>query len=776
MRKAITLGLFITIFHMLSLMASPKYELFKAVNAGDVEQVKLALETDTNFNNRYNIALINAVNFGFLDIVKVLLENGADPNAENSEALINAVNYGHLDIVKILLENGADPNAAFINAVKYGRLDIVKVLLEKEINADIKKITLLDAAYFGHFEIAKLLLENGADPNVQDSQPLINAAHYGHYEIVKLLLENGANPNERDAIALNNAAYYGHFEIVKLLLEKGADPNSQRLIDNAYHGHLEIAKLFLEKGADPTIQDSQALINAADNGYLNIVELLLDNGADLWAQNSRALGAFIQFQKPEIVELIQKKMFEIIQEKYELQTGNGADICPSDEASKMDIIRSIKAKHFDYFKLICEIDITFLSDREIIKEVLLSGNYTFVKYLFENAPEIKDAYLIGVGLNWTRSVTTDEILAIVSDKIKLHDNAYHIEISLEIAQDEDIMQHISGFINPGAGDSYPEHEEPFVLTDMTEENKVYHEKVYQQVITMAKKFDIPYLGLCAGAQHLVLNSNGALKRGGQTDQNTKIIFNKGTIPHFLLLTEKEKEEALSFCNLENIEFSGAYAWHYYAGMKDNLGEDVKLAAVTDTDIPEAFSLGANKIGSQFHPEMHYYDEDKDHQGINRHKQFLDNIFGIFEGYYKSMQYAKKMGIDQEVAKAAIQKVNQELIEYLEGCVSKVEYEKNIHLWDKGQTIELGNDVNSVSLMPGLTSENIAVTRESNDLVIQAKDGQGRLIFKDRFDHFYPVHLKFADGSITDLDFKKLYEEGSLAGNIWQAIENISSLN
>jgi len=46
---------------------------------------------------------------------------------------------------------------------------------------------------------------------------------------------------------------------------------------------------------------------------------------------------------------------------------------------------------------------------------------------------------------------------------------------------------------------------------------MYHEKVYQEVITMSKKYDIPYLGICAGSQHLVLNNKGSLKKGGHTD-------------------------------------------------------------------------------------------------------------------------------------------------------------------------------------------------------------------------------------------------------------------
>ena len=77
----------------------------------------------------------------------------------------------------------------------------------------------------GHSEIAKLLLENGAEIEAKDSNctALMWAAVNGNPDIVNLLLENGAHI-ERKCInggtALWFAAAWGHMGIVKMLKDE----------------------------------------------------------------------------------------------------------------------------------------------------------------------------------------------------------------------------------------------------------------------------------------------------------------------------------------------------------------------------------------------------------------------------------------------------------------------------------------------------------------------------------------------------------------------------
>ena len=75
----------------------------------------------------------------------------------------------------------------------------------------------------GYSDIVKLLLENGADPNIIGNDgrtSLIFASKFGCTDVVKMLLKNGADPNiidNRGKTAYDFALDTGNIEIVKLL-------------------------------------------------------------------------------------------------------------------------------------------------------------------------------------------------------------------------------------------------------------------------------------------------------------------------------------------------------------------------------------------------------------------------------------------------------------------------------------------------------------------------------------------------------------------------------
>ncbi|KAK4160154.1 ankyrin repeat-containing domain protein [Cladorrhinum sp. PSN259] len=162
------------------------------------------------------------------------------------------------------------------------------------------------ASYLGHFAVAKLFLDRGADLEMIDSNyaetPIIWATKNGHEAVVKLLLDKGADLEARDPryrqTLLIWAAEKGDEAVIKLLLDKGADleargSNSGRtpLIWAINNGHEAVVKIFLDKGADLEARDSNLgqtpLIWAAEKGDEAVVKLLLDKGADLEARDAR---------------------------------------------------------------------------------------------------------------------------------------------------------------------------------------------------------------------------------------------------------------------------------------------------------------------------------------------------------------------------------------------------------------------------------------------------------------------------------------------------------
>ena len=66
-------------------------------------------------------------------------------------------------------------------------------------------------------EVIKRLIDEGADPKINDSYPLRWAARNGHTEIVKLLIPI-SDPKVYNSEALRWAAQNGHIEVIKLLI------------------------------------------------------------------------------------------------------------------------------------------------------------------------------------------------------------------------------------------------------------------------------------------------------------------------------------------------------------------------------------------------------------------------------------------------------------------------------------------------------------------------------------------------------------------------------
>lgn len=225
----------------------------------DAEMINYFANKGANVNKLYfrYTALILAAEKGMTEVAEALINNGVDINVKNrsrgSNALMYASGSGSLDIVNLLLDNGADVNSydeegntpllyslgASMEFSKEINKDVVKTLINRGANINHQsndKYTPLMFIFQGInpniLELEKFMLDNGADPNIQNDYgkttltELLTPNYFKYHELddmlsyVKLLLKYGADPTIKDKKNKNALGYslkIGNQELTTLL-------------------------------------------------------------------------------------------------------------------------------------------------------------------------------------------------------------------------------------------------------------------------------------------------------------------------------------------------------------------------------------------------------------------------------------------------------------------------------------------------------------------------------------------------------------------------------
>lgn len=252
-------------------------------------------------------ALMIAIMKNRRDIVALLLARGADPNAEGLRltALKLAAGHGNVPLVHALLGAGAD-----VNQRSGGTTALMAVAKPAAMTGVTKDEA--DAV-----EVAKILLNAGADCNIQDysgQTALMLAAQAGQARIARLLLQRGARADIKDRdqyTALKYAMEADAPDIVQLLKGQSAKLQFQEkvalygldsvmrlppaqidlsaqyegrtlLIDAIRQGRHDIVRHLIKLGADVNLKDEVGctpLMWAARENNISILKLLLDKGA-----------------------------------------------------------------------------------------------------------------------------------------------------------------------------------------------------------------------------------------------------------------------------------------------------------------------------------------------------------------------------------------------------------------------------------------------------------------------------------------------------------------
>lgn len=185
--------------------------------------------------------LLDAIHKGNAEEVRSLL--AADPSLydtrtpEGASAVLWAVYTRHAELAPLLL-GGREPD--FYEACALGDSGRARALLAanpalRDAPAPDGFTALGLACFFRHAEVARLLLDSGADAALSSANalrfsPLHSAVAADVFEIVDLLLERGADPNAVAAdgnTPLHSAAGHGNRQVIARLLAAGADRDAR---------------------------------------------------------------------------------------------------------------------------------------------------------------------------------------------------------------------------------------------------------------------------------------------------------------------------------------------------------------------------------------------------------------------------------------------------------------------------------------------------------------------------------------------------------------------
>lgn len=189
---------------------------------------------------------------------------------------------------------------AFLKACRTGDAATVQAAIDAKLNLNQlsnKATPLTNAILFGHEDVAKMLIDAGADINIangMEQTPLMLACYRAYEQLVQKLIAAACQLNEWDKSG-NTALLYAcpHYqtkpELVKMLLQAGAQPeacseNGSSALAYAFNQNKEkLIELFLSK-ADTTSADftrslASVMRKACSSGKLELVKRLIALGA-----------------------------------------------------------------------------------------------------------------------------------------------------------------------------------------------------------------------------------------------------------------------------------------------------------------------------------------------------------------------------------------------------------------------------------------------------------------------------------------------------------------
>lgn len=412
-------------------LAGQKDALRAAIQGNSEECVKLLFENgmaSITSNEPRTMGIHVAALNGSVPMITLLHKHGADMKVEDEDGetpLHLVCRSSSSEAARLLLDLGADIDALdrsgatpLFRAAYHGRHETVKVLLSWSPSPDLNirrsertlGWTALHAAY-DNPEITRMLLEAGADPNVEqeDGDPpfFFSADCYSNTMQQYLNATNKVDPNRRNSkdgtTALHRAAEASQaeddteyslenaLEVCRLLLAEGADINATTHGGVApihlatFTGNLEMVQYLVKQPNINLEVDCEEfgtpLMTAARYGESNIARVFLDAGARVDATSKK-------FEYHTAVQAAASKGFEgvlgLILEQKDVDvnaTGGtfGSALCAAVTAGNMACIQMLLDKGAD---ISCDVgeqgtalELAITENNWPLVDKILDGNY-----------------------------------------------------------------------------------------------------------------------------------------------------------------------------------------------------------------------------------------------------------------------------------------------------------------------------------------------------------------------------------------------------------------
>ncbi|OUM59098.1 hypothetical protein PIROE2DRAFT_63981 [Piromyces sp. E2] len=366
------------------------------ININDKELLNILIPKYINVDmvdeNGYT-PLVYAVDSQNQSLMKYLLDNGADINLSNKiiEVIRLIIEQNKIDLLNYLVSNDlnvnmkdSNGNTLLVYAIQLKNETFINYLMECGSNDEQGNSILYYSIKYGNETVFKHLIDSGADTQNIEIEIMNGLKNYHNLNILKILIANHFDINREDESGKTLLSYAIQKEDetkVKDLINCGAYiRNVDREINNVlkYCHNINILKLLKNNNFDIDMRDRYGktlLIHAIQENDLQMVKNLINCDVNVNKEDNYGntpLDVAIESENVDIVGCL---------------IDNGAFKNAENEYGDTPLIHAIKLGNDRMVKCLIEWG-TYISDKEILKNINKEYNYDENKYAYSEINEL----------------------------------------------------------------------------------------------------------------------------------------------------------------------------------------------------------------------------------------------------------------------------------------------------------------------------------------------------------------------------------------------------